>query len=57
MPGEDHRFSARQDRMHDHIRRSLVEEGVPEDQADRRAWATVVEKTEEGSTEGGGSGE
>jgi hypothetical protein len=52
MPkGEGHRFTERQERMHAHIKRSLEEEGFSAEEADRRAWATVVKRSEEAHDE------
>ncbi len=42
VEGRGHRFSATQDRQHRHIMASLEAEGYGKDEADRRAWATIV---------------
>jgi hypothetical protein len=42
MPqGDKSKYTAKQDRKADHIEKSYESRGVPEKEAERRAWATV----------------
>ena len=49
MPGEGHRFTAKGERMHEHIMRSLEAEGFTPDEARSKAWATVTKDASEGA--------
>jgi plasmid stabilization system protein ParE len=56
MPRKDKtRYTDKQDRKADHIAESYEERGVPEKEAERRAWATV-NKDDGGGKQAGGSG-
>ena len=56
MPrGEKSKYSDKQQRKAEHIEESYESRGVPEDEAERRAWATVNKMTR-GGKEPGGSG-
>ena len=56
MPrGDKTRYTDKQDRKADHIAESYEERGVPEKEAERRAWATV-NKDDGGGKQPGGSG-
>lgn len=55
MPrGEKSKYTARQDRMADHIEKGYEDKGVSKDEAERRAWATVNKTTHGGQKKGGG---
>ena len=55
MPrGSKAKYTAKQKRMAEHIEEGYEEKGVSEDEAERRAWATVNKQT--GGGEKGGSG-
>ena len=55
MPrGSKEKYTARQDRMADHIEEGYEKKGVPEKEAERRAWATVNKVTHGGQKKGGG---
>ncbi|HZP80239.1 MAG TPA: hypothetical protein VFB21_01255 [Chthonomonadaceae bacterium] len=46
MPrGSKSAYTAKQQRMAEHIEESYESRGVPEDEAERRAWATVNKET------------
>lgn len=56
MPrGDKSKYTDRQERKADHIAESYESRGVPEKEAERRAWATV-NKDDGGGEEPGGSG-
>src|SRR5437660_423010 len=56
MPrGEKSKYTDKQKRQAEHIEEGYEERGVPEDEAERRAWATV-NATEHGGKKPGGSG-
>lgn len=56
MPrGDKSKYTAKQQRKAEHIEESYKERGVPEDEAERRAWATV-NKMDKGGKNPGGSG-
>ena len=56
MPqGDKSKYTAKQDRKADHIAESYEHRGVPEEEAERRAWATV-NKDDGGGKKNGGSG-
>lgn len=57
MPrGEKSKYTGKQDRKADHIAESYEKRGVPEAEAERRAWATV-NKDDGGGKRAGGSGQ
>jgi plasmid stabilization system protein ParE len=57
MPrGDKSKYTAKQDRKADHIAESYERRGVPEPEAERRAWATV-NKDDGGGKRAGGSGQ
>jgi plasmid stabilization system protein ParE len=56
MPqGDKSKYTDKQKRKAEHIEEGYVEQGVPEDEAERRAWATV-NKQDGGGKNPGGSG-
>src|SRR5271168_596817 len=56
MPrGDKSKYTDKQERKADHIAESYEERGVPEAEAERRAWATV-NKDDAGGKKPGGSG-
>ncbi|KQT48741.1 plasmid stabilization protein [Aureimonas sp. Leaf454] len=56
MPrGNQSKYTDKQERKADHIAQSYEAKGVPEDEAERRAWATV-NKDDGGGKKPGGSG-
>ena len=56
MPrGDKSKYTDKQERKADHIAESYEERGVPEQEAERRAWATV-NKDDGGGKRSGGSG-
>lgn len=56
MPvGEKSKYTDKQERKADHIAESYEQRGVPEKEAERRAWATV-NKDDGGGKAPGGSG-
>ncbi len=56
MPlGDKSKYTGKQDRKADHIEKSYEARGVPEKEAERRAWATV-NKDDGGGKKPGGSG-
>src|SRR5271168_4481398 len=56
MPrGDKSKYTDKQERKADHIAESYEERGVPEEEAERRAWATV-NKDDGGGKRPGGSG-
>ena len=56
MPrGDKSKYTDKQDRKAAHIERSYESRGVPEKEAERRAWATV-NKDDGGGKRAGGSG-
>lgn len=56
MPrGDKSKYSGKQKRMAEHIEEGYEHRGVPEKEAERRAWATV--NKEDGGGKRGGSGE
>ncbi len=57
MPrGDKSKYTEKQDRKADHIAESYEQRGVPEKEAERRAWATV-NKDDGGGKRSGGSGQ
>jgi plasmid stabilization system protein ParE len=56
MPrGDKSKYTGKQDRKAEHIAQSYEDRGVPEGEAERRAWATV-NKDDGGGKRAGGSG-
>jgi hypothetical protein len=56
MPrGDKSKYTGKQDRKAEHIEESYENRGVPEKEAERRAWATV-NKDDGGGKRAGGSG-
>ncbi len=56
MPrGDKSKYTDKQGRKADHIAQSYEQRGVPEPEAERRAWATV-NKDDGGGKKPGGSG-
>jgi plasmid stabilization system protein ParE len=56
MPqGDKSKYTGKQERKADHIADSYEHKGVPEKEAERRAWATV--NKDDGGGKQGGSGE
>lgn len=56
MPrGDKSRYTDKQERKAEHIAESYEQRGVPEDEAERRAWATV-NADDGGGNKPGGSG-
>jgi len=57
MPrGDKSAYTDRQKRMAEHIEESYEERGVGENEAERRAWATVNKETGGGQKSGSGRG-
>ena len=57
MPrGDKMRYTDKQIRKADHITESYESRGVPEDEAERRAWATVNKDSGGGKKSGSGRG-
>ena len=57
MPeGDKSKYTDRQKRMAEHIEEGYEKRGVPEDEAERRAWATVNKETGGGQKSGSGVG-
>src|SRR5215510_11223706 len=57
MPrGEKTAYSQKQKRQAEHIEKGYEKRGVPEDEAERRAWATVNRMTGGGKKSGSGKG-
>jgi hypothetical protein len=54
MPrGDKSKYTDKQERMADHIEEGYRERGVSEQEAERRAWATVNKQTGGGNKPGG----
>ncbi len=54
MPrGEKSKYTEKQQRKAEHIEQSYEERGVPKDEAEARAWATVNKQTGGGERKGG----
>src|SRR2546421_10663699 len=54
MPrGDKSKYTEKQKRQAEHIEEGYEERGVPEEEAERRAWATVNEMTGGGKKPGG----
>ncbi len=57
MPrGDKSNYTEKQKRQAEHIEEGYEERGVPEDEAERRAWATVNKMTGGGKKSGSGRG-
>lgn len=57
MPqGDKSKYSDKQKRQAEHIEEGYEERGVPEKEAERRAWATVNKETGGGKKSGSGRG-
>jgi plasmid stabilization system protein ParE len=57
MPrGDKSQYTEKQERKADHIAESYEKRGVPEDEAERRAWATVNKDDGGGKKSGSGRG-
>jgi plasmid stabilization system protein ParE len=57
MPrGDKSRYTDKQKRKAEHIEESYEDRGVPEDEAARRAWATVNKESGGGNKSGSGRG-
>jgi plasmid stabilization system protein ParE len=57
MPhGDKSAYTDKQKRQAEHIEESYETRGVPEDEAEKRAWATVNKMTEGGKKSGSGRG-
>jgi plasmid stabilization system protein ParE len=57
MPrGDKSKYTDKQKRMAEHIEEGYVERGVPEEEAEGRAWATVNKQTGGGNKSGSGRG-
>ena len=57
MPrGDKSNYTGKQKRQADHIAEGYEARGVPEDEAERRAWATVNKETGGGKKSGSGRG-
>jgi plasmid stabilization system protein ParE len=55
MPkGDKSKYTDKQKRQAEHIEESYRERGVSEDEAERRAWATVNKESGGGNKPGGG---
>ena len=54
MPrGDKSKYTDKQERMAEHIEEGYREKGISEDEAERRAWATVNKQTGGGNKPGG----
>lgn len=57
MPqGDKSKYTDKQKRKAEHIAEGYEERGVPEDEAERRAWATVNKESGGGNKSGSGRG-
>ena len=57
MPrGDKDKYTDKQKRMAEHIEEGYEERGVSDDEAERRAWATVNKVTHGGKKSGSGRG-
>ena len=57
LRGDKSKYSDKQERQADHIAESYESRGVSEDEAERRAWATVNKETGGGKKSGAGRGQ
>ena len=57
MPrGDESSYTSKQKRMAEHIEEGYEDRGVPDKEAERRAWATVNKETHGGKKSGSGRG-
>ena len=57
MPrGDKSKYTDKQERKADHIAEGYEERGIPEQEAERRAWATVNKESGGGNKSGSGRG-
>lgn len=57
MPrGDKSKYTDKQKRQAEHIEEGYIEQGVSEDEAERRAWATVNKQDGGGKKSGSGRG-
>lgn len=57
MPrGDKSKYTAKQERQADHIEEGYEKRGVPKEEAEKRAWATVNKMTGGGKQSGSGRG-
>ena len=57
MPrGDKHKYTDKQKRKAEHIAQGYQARGIPEDEAERRAWATVNKESGGGNLSGSGRG-
>jgi plasmid stabilization system protein ParE len=57
MPrGDKSKYTEKQKRQAEHIEQGYEERGVPEDEAEKRAWATVNKSSGGGKKSGSGRG-
>jgi plasmid stabilization system protein ParE len=54
--GDKSKYTGKQQRKADHIAESYEARGVPDDEAERRAWATVNKESGGGNKSGSGRG-
>lgn len=55
MPrGDKSKYASKEKRQAEHIEKGYLERGIPEEEAERRAWATVNEVHGGGEKPGGG---
>lgn len=54
--GDKSKYTGKQKRQAQHIERGYKKRGVPQDEAERRAWATVNKRTGGGKKSGSGRG-
>jgi hypothetical protein len=54
--GDKSKYTGKQKRQAEHIEKGYENRGVPEDEAERRAWATVNKMTGGGRKSGSGRG-
>jgi plasmid stabilization system protein ParE len=58
MPrGDKSKYTGKQERQAEHIEEGYKQRGVPEEEAERRAWATVNKMTGGGKKSGSGRGQ
>ena len=55
--GDKSKYAGKQERKADHIAESYESRGVPEKEAERRAWATVNKESGGGKKSGSGRGQ
>jgi plasmid stabilization system protein ParE len=54
--GDKSKYTEKQKRQAQHIEEGYIERGVPEEEAEKRAWATVNAMTSGGKKSGSGRG-